>query len=162
MLTYTIAFILRRNEILLLNRESPSWMGSWNGVGGKLEYDESPRDCIIREIREETGIQLQNIAYKGTVTWNVDGHYYNGMYAFVAEIPGYFDYNTPIKTDEGILDWKKVDWILHPENTGVANLQYFLKEMIQGDQIYDYHFVYKDKQVEHFERKELNALDEIK
>lgn len=32
-LKYTICFIKRGDEILLLNREKSSWMGSWNGVG---------------------------------------------------------------------------------------------------------------------------------
>jgi 8-oxo-dGTP diphosphatase len=162
MLTYTIAFIRRGNEILLLNRESSTWMGSWNGVGGKLEKKETPRDCILREICEETGIILQEITFKGIVTWNVDNQYENGMYAFVAEVPDTYEYMTPIKTDEGILDWKQVDWILHPENTGVANLQYFLKEMLQGNQVQDYHFVYQDDQVRHFETKKITELEEVK
>jgi 8-oxo-dGTP diphosphatase len=158
MLKYTIAFIKRGNEILLLNRESSSWMGSWNGVGGKLEEGESPTECILREIREETGILLQDIAFKGTVTWNVDSQYHNGMYAFIAEVPESYDYFTPIKTEEGILDWKKSDWILHPENTGVANLHYFLSDMLQGNQAYDYHFVYKDNHVESFTQRKLADL----
>ncbi|WP_026909187.1 NUDIX hydrolase [Paucisalibacillus globulus] len=158
MLKYTIAFIKRGNEILLLNREASSWMGSWNGVGGKLEEDESPTECILREIREETGIILQDVTFKGTVTWNVDSKYHNGMYAFIAEVPDSYEYFTPIKTDEGILDWKKIDWILHPENTGVANLHYFLREMIQENHAYDYHFVYKDKRVEHFVQRKLVDL----
>jgi 8-oxo-dGTP diphosphatase len=162
MLKYTIGFIKRGSEILLLNREKSSWMGSWNGVGGKLEQDETPQDCIIREIREETGIIVEEVTFKGTVTWDVDNHYYNGMYAFVVEVPDTYEFKTPIKTDEGILDWKKIDWIFHPENTGIANLQYFLAEMLNGDQIFDYHFVYQGNHVESFKKKPLPVLEKIK
>lgn len=158
MLKYTICFIKRGDEILLLNREKSSWMGSWNGVGGKLEKGETPSDCILREIREETGIIVEDITFKGTVTWNVDARYTNGMYAFVAEVPVSYQYTTPIKTDEGILDWKKLDWIFHPDNTGVANLSYFLDDMLEGDQVFDYHFVYKGDQVVNFITKELAKI----
>lgn len=54
MLKYTICFIKRADNILLLNREKPGWMGSWNGVGGKIETGETPIECILREIYEET------------------------------------------------------------------------------------------------------------
>lgn len=162
MLKYTIGFIKRGNEILLLNREASTWMGSWNGVGGKLEAKETPLECILREVREETGIILENMQFKGIVTWKVDNQYDGGMYAFVGEVPVTHEYQTPIKTDEGILDWKKIDWIFHPENTGVANLQYFLEEMLQDEENYEHHFVYQGDEVKRFERKNLPALEEIK
>lgn len=49
-LKYNICFIKQGDRILLLNREKPSWMGCWNGVGGKLEPEESPTQSMIREI----------------------------------------------------------------------------------------------------------------
>ncbi|WP_047982800.1 NUDIX hydrolase [Ornithinibacillus californiensis] len=161
MLKYTIGFIKRGDEILLLNREASTWMGSWNGVGGKLEANETPMECILREVREETGIILENMQFKGIVTWKVDDQYDGGMYAFVGEAPEIYEYSTPIKTDEGILDWKTIDWIFHPENTGVANLQYFLAEMLQDEENYEHQFIYQEGEVEKFERKKLPILEEI-
>ncbi|MUK88888.1 NUDIX domain-containing protein [Ornithinibacillus sp. L9] len=157
MLKYTIAFIKRGEEILLLNRESSTWMGSWNGVGGKLEKNETPTECIIREIKEETNIDLERIEYKGTVTWDSDtANSGNGMYAFVVELPITYDYQSPIKTVEGILDWKKIDWILHPKNTGVANLPYFLPCMLESSRIYNHHFIYKNGDVIDFKSSPIN------
>lgn len=161
MLKYTIGFIRRGDEILLLNREKSTWMGSWNGVGGKLEKGESPRQCILREVLEETGIVLEEIEFKGLVTWEGDKSYHGGMYAFIGEVPESYEYTTPIKTDEGILDWKKIDWIFHPDNTGVANLQYFLQELLRDKEVYEHHFVYRNGNVEKFERKSLSIFEEI-
>lgn len=144
-LKYTICFIKRDDEILLLNREKPSWMGSWNGVGGKFEEGETPRECVLREVYEETNIKLKDVQLKGVVTWNVDGIKNGGMYLFMQEVPQNFNYKVPIKTREGILDWKKVDWIINPENTGVAhNLPKFLPKMLNDTGIFQYHCVFKE------------------
>lgn len=144
-LKYTICFIKRGDEILLLNREKPSWMGSWNGVGGKFQEGETPRDCILREVYEETSIKLNDVQFKGVVTWNVDGSRNGGMYLFMQEVQHDFDYKVPIKMREGILDWKKVEWIMHPENTGVAhNLPKYLPKMLSEDGIFQYHCIFKD------------------
>ena len=147
MFKYTICFIRRGDELLMLNREKPIWMGRWNGVGGKVEPGETPTDCILREVREETGILLSVVQYKGTVTWGDKSHYSGGMHAFIAEVPKNYTYQTPFKTEEGILDWKKIDWILHPENTGIANLHYYLSQMLEEENTYEYRFAYEAEDV---------------
>lgn len=166
-LKYTICFIKQGDHILLLNRESPAWMGMWNGVGGKIKDDETPVECIVREIEEETGIILidstslpkttklhvqAEAIYKGNVTWEAkDGRYSGGMHAFLVELPESFIYETPKKTVEGILDWKKLDWIFHPKNTGVANLKYFLSTIINDPQTYQHQFVYAEDLIDDFQ-----------
>jgi len=152
MLKYTICFIKRNDDILMLNRESAPWMGKWNGVGGKLGKDETPKECILREVKEETGMELlnQDVVYKGNVTWDIDHSRTGGMYAFMAELPDTYDYRTPVKKAEGILDWKKIDWLLNPENTGVANVKYFLENMLFEQGTYDYQFVYEGGEVKQF------------
>lgn len=150
-LKFTICFIKRGNSILLLNRETPAWMGMWNGVGGKLEDGETPTECIIREIKEETGIQLTEATFKGVVTWQAtDGTGAGGMYAFIAEVPEDYTYETPVRHEEGILDWKDLDWVLHPDNVGVCNLQYFLPTLFNDDANYEHRFVYDGDDVHNF------------
>jgi 8-oxo-dGTP diphosphatase len=139
MIHYTIGFIRRNDEILLLNREKPAWMGVWNGVGGKVEQGESPRESMIREISEETGIELTHVYFKGVVTWMVDEHRHGGMFAYYAEVSDNFEYCTPVQTDEGILDWKKIDWILNPNNQGVAtNIPKYLPSMLNDQRCYEH------------------------
>lgn len=51
--TTPICFIKQGEKILILNRNFPEWMGVWNGVGGKINDNETPLECILREVREE-------------------------------------------------------------------------------------------------------------
>ncbi|MEQ7051969.1 8-oxo-dGTP diphosphatase [Paenibacillaceae sp. P-4] len=144
MLIYNICYIQRGNEVLLLNREKPSWMGCWNGIGGKLEAGESPRESMERELAEETGITPTELTFKGIVSWMVDGTRFGGMYLYAASVEKSFTYNTPIKTDEGILDWKRVDWIMDVHNQGVAsNMPQVLQGMRSDMYCYDYHCIFE-------------------
>ncbi|MGN4128230.1 NUDIX hydrolase [Lysinibacillus sphaericus] len=147
MVEYTICFIKKGEKILLLNRDFPEWMGVWNGVGGKIEEDETPLVCALREIREETNIKIESVTYKGKVTWTEGSNYLGAMYAFIAELPESYPYNTPIKVDEGILDWKDISWILHPNNLGIADLKYYLPIMLNESVNYEYTFTYKENKL---------------
>lgn len=148
MLPYTICFIKRKNDILLLNRNHSPNLGLWNGVGGKLENDETRDACVLREVKEETGIILSEMNYKGQITWNVDDSYIGGMYVYMATVPDTFEYDTPLATREGILEWKNIDWILSENNRGVvSNIKYFLPDMLKDNKIRNYHFIYKNNTI---------------
>ena len=150
-LKYTLCFIRRGDKILMLNRQKPSWMGMWNGVGGSMEADETPKECILREVWEETGIKLSEVLDCGVVTWEDDGKDFGGMHIFLAEIPEDYDYMTPRGTQEGILDWKRIDWLLDPKNTGVIkNIQRFLPAMLDGEAGVKYHCVYVGYELKEF------------
>jgi len=141
---YNLCFIRRGDEILLLNREKSSWMGCWNGVGGKVEPGELARAAMMREIQEETRIEGYALHFKGLVTWTEDGADFGGMYLYVAELRSDYAYPTPIRMDEGILDWKSREWIHHPDNMGVAtNLPQCLTYSLQHEGNFDHHCVYE-------------------
>jgi 8-oxo-dGTP diphosphatase len=56
---YTVVFLFTPDFELvwLITKEKPNWQkGCLNGIGGKIEYNESPIECAIREIKEESGI----------------------------------------------------------------------------------------------------------
>ena len=68
----TLCYIMRDNEILLLQRnkkKNDANEGKWIGVGGKLQDHESPKDCLIREVHEETGFKLINPKLRGILTF---------------------------------------------------------------------------------------------
>lgn len=71
----TLCYIEKDGQCLLLHRtkkkEDPN-AGKWIGVGGKCEEGESPEDCLLREVREETGLTLTAYRCRGLVTFVSD------------------------------------------------------------------------------------------
>lgn len=129
MYRYTLCLLKSGNEVLLLNREKPPAMGLWNGVGGKIESGETVKASVCREVFEETGYEIEHPLYKGEVI--LHGEQQVGMYLFVAEVPKHETHGTVFKTREGILEWKKINWVLHPDNMGViSNLKQYLQPML--------------------------------
>jgi 8-oxo-dGTP diphosphatase len=158
MYSYTLGFIKRNDEILLINREKNPWKGCWNGLGGKLELNELPQASMIREIEEETGIKLspEQVIDKGYLTWNVFDANGEGLYIFLIEIASTFSFETPLKLREGILDWKKIDWIIDYENYGVAdNIPYFLPYVLNEKKNYHYHCTFVGRELKSVTKEEV-------
>lgn len=152
MVEYTVCFIKRESQILMLNRNSSPLMGVWNGVGGKIEENETPSQCAIREIAEETGIEIAAVDVKGIITWTVNGIMAGLIYIIVAHLPENFEYETPKEMEEGILDWKEIEWILDPENQGVvSNVPLFLPTVLNDPKKYEYKCSYEDGKLTSFE-----------
>lgn len=150
---YTVCFIQRGDQLLMLNRVKSPYMGLWNGVGGKIEKGETPEEGAIREIYEETGLKIEKVREGGTLIWK--GHEAEGMgYVYFAEIPNDADYSTPVLTTEGILDWKDIDWVLDPNNIGVVHdIPIYLSEMFYGKGKQEITFIYRHNQLISFEMK---------
>ncbi len=134
----------------MLNRNKAPNKGLWNGVGGKLEPDETPELSVIREVEEETGYRISSPQYRGIVRWKVDDKEIGGMHVFIVNMTNQDTYPTPVKMDEGILDWKELTWLLDEENQGVvSNIPYFLPNMLQGKEACDYLCIYRDGRLLH-------------
>ena len=52
----TLVYALRDGKVLLMHRRKQPNLGQWTAPGGKVELDESPAECAVRELREETGL----------------------------------------------------------------------------------------------------------
>src|SRR5690606_3914655 len=88
------------------------------------------------------------IQFKGIVTWIVDGKGVGGMYVYLVELPSDYYYETPVRTAEGILDWKKIEWILHTENKGVVNnIPRSIQRIITSVKCFEHRCYYKDGQL---------------
>lgn len=93
-----------RGQTLLLHRvkkENDLNKDKWIGVGGGFEDKESPEDCLLREVYEETGLTLTRYAYRGIVTFVSDEWGTEYMHLFTAH-----GYEGELKEcDEGTLEW---------------------------------------------------------
>ena len=100
----TLCYIQRENKYLMLHRvskENDENKGKWIGVGGKFQERESPEDCVLREVFEETGLTLLSYAYRGIVTFVSDRYGTEYMHLFTAD-----KYDGTLKEcDEGVLEW---------------------------------------------------------
>lgn len=80
-----------------LNREK------WVGIGGKFEDKESPEECNLREVYEETGLTLKGAEYRGIVTFVSDKWETEYMHIFYSD-----SFSGEVKDcDEGVLEWVK-------------------------------------------------------
>ncbi len=111
MINTTLCYITRGDEVLMLHRvkkKNDLNQDKWIGIGGKFEADESPDECLLREVREETGLQLTRWQCRGVITFLTDGDWENEfMYLFTAD--GFE--GTLSQCDEGNLEWVKRDFI---------------------------------------------------
>ena len=72
MINTTLCYIERGDEYLMLHRvkkKNDVNHDKWIGLGGKFEENESPIDCLLREVREESGLTLTSYRYRGIVTF---------------------------------------------------------------------------------------------
>ena len=104
----TLCYIEKDGCYLMLHRikkEQDENRDKWIGVGGKFEDRESPEDCVLREVKEETGLTLTDYQYRGIVTFVSDVWPCEYMHLFTAA-----GFEGQIKTcDEGVLEWLPKD-----------------------------------------------------
>ena len=84
----TLCYLEQDGQYLMLHRVKKSHdvnHGKWIGVGGKFEFQESPEDCLLREVREETGLTLTRWRYRGIVTFVYNDDEAEYMHLFTAD-----------------------------------------------------------------------------
>ena len=96
-----------RDRVLLVRRDArpdDDHFGKVNGLGGKLEPDEGVVESLRREIDEETGLELTEIEFRGTVTWTGFGPNAEQWLGFLFLVTGWRG-EPPPSNDEGTLMW---------------------------------------------------------
>ncbi len=101
-------------KTLLVHRNSrgeDAHFGKYNGLGGKMEPQESIHDCICREIREEAGIICEQVVLRGTINWTGFGPDGEDWFGFIYRIDRYS--GTPFtENEDGPLLWYAVEELL--------------------------------------------------
>ncbi len=151
-LRYTLCFITRDDQILMLYRRNPPNQGLWNGVGGRLEEGESARECVLREVREETGFLLPDVHFAGILTWDGFETPPGGLYIFTAAAPE----GEPVACLEGPLEWKPRSWVFSSPEV-VSNIHRFGPLALDGCPAQKYHFTYEAGHIIQFEIQPLSA-----
>ncbi|MGN1267391.1 MAG: NUDIX domain-containing protein [Dorea sp.] len=104
----TLCYIEKDGKYLMLHRtvkKNDVNKDKWIGVGGHFELDESPEECLIREVKEETGYTLTSYQYRGLVTF-VSG---NGVTEYMSLFTADEFEGEPIACNEGVLEWVDIE-----------------------------------------------------
>ena len=106
----TLCYIERGGQYLMLHRvkkENDLNHDKWVGVGGKFEANESPDECLRREVLEETGLTLTDYRCRGVVTFVSDQ--WEGEYMYLYTATGFE--GKLRECDEGTLEWVPIETV---------------------------------------------------
>ena len=85
----TLCYIERDHSYLMLHRvkkERDINKDKWIGIGGHFEEGESPEECLLREVEEETGLTLTDYRLRGVITCITDAQGGTGLFLFEAAV----------------------------------------------------------------------------
>ncbi len=112
----TLGYVLspdgRRTLLVHRNRRpGDAHFGKYNGLGGKLEAGEDVVTGMVREVREEAGIECDRLILRGTISWPGFGKHGEDWFGFIFRIDAW--HGEPFTENaEGMLAWIEVDRIL--------------------------------------------------
>ncbi len=138
----TLCYIENDDSYLMLHRikkEHDINEGKWIGIGGHIEFAESPEECLLREAKEETGLSLTSYKFRGVVTFVSGDELCEYMALYTAD-----EYEGElIPCDEGELHWVKKSEVFN------LNLwegdKIFLKLLIEDAPFFSLKLVYDDE-----------------
>jgi len=108
----TLCYVRRSAKTLMIHRVKKAndiHAGKWNGLGGKLEPGESPEECVVREVLEESGLRATRLHLKGFLTFPLFAAN-EDWYAFVFVVDEFG--GELIDSPEGDLEWIDDDKLL--------------------------------------------------
>ncbi|MBR5636351.1 MAG: 8-oxo-dGTP diphosphatase [Pseudobutyrivibrio sp.] len=135
----TLCYLIKDNKYLMLHRtkkEQDINAGKYIGVGGHVEEGESPLDCIMREVKEETGLTLNSAKCRGYITFVMGDETEHAILFTSDDFSGVLTENC----DEGELIWVDIDRVME------LNLwegdRTFLKLLNERDDFFSLKLVY--------------------
>ncbi len=138
----TLCYIQKAGKYLMLHRtakENDINRDKWIGIGGHFEQDESPEECICREVREETGYMLISYQYRAIITFVSGKGVTEYMFLFTAtDFEG-----EPVTCDEGELKWIDTDQVW--KKNIWAGDKIFFRLLDDGEPFFSLKLVYNEK-----------------
>jgi len=123
----TLCYIEKDDSYLMLHRvrkENDLNKDKWIGVGGKFEEGETPEECLLREVKEETGLTLTSYRLRGVITFISDE--WGSEYMFLYTADGY----------EGQLSKERMDACAEGELVWVPKEEIENLHLWEGDKIF--------------------------
>ncbi|MBC8196418.1 MAG: 8-oxo-dGTP diphosphatase [Candidatus Marinimicrobia bacterium] len=140
----TLCYLKQNNKTLMLHRvkkENDMHEGKWNGLGGKFESGETPEECVIREIEEESGLKIFNPTLHGCISFPAFDDI-KDWFVFIfsaTEFSGEL-----IDSNEGNLEW------IEDEKITTLNLwegDKIFMDWINKDKFFSAKFIYENKKL---------------
>lgn len=120
-------YLIKDNEVVVTKyKKGNKKEGYYDIPGGKIEEGESPKQTAIREMKEETGIEIQNLKYKGIMTIE----YPNRMFIFDTFISKEYE-GEPQEFEKNTSEWIDIDELLKKEKI-LSNIILLDKFLIKG------------------------------
>ena len=125
----TLMFVVKAGKVLLIHKKRGLGAGNINGPGGRIEADETPMACAIRETQEELCITPHNVKPGGELFFHAEDMPRIHAYIYTAN-----DYTgTPTETEEAIPLWTPLDQI--PFDRMWEDDRYWLPMVLNGKRI---------------------------
>lgn len=108
---YTMCVVRDGDRILLMNRPLENGFPGWIAAGGKVDFPESLTEGAIREVKEETGLAVSNLTYKGLDEFvDVNERYRYMVFNYITDT---FEGELLDNPPEGELRWIPLDELVH-------------------------------------------------
>lgn len=112
----TLGYILSPDgrQVLLVHRNrrpGDPHLGKYNGLGGKLDRGEDVVACLRREIREEAGLECEQLQLRGTISWPGFGKQGEDWFGFIFRVDRWAG-EARKENAEGTLEWVALDRLL--------------------------------------------------
>jgi len=140
----SLAYLIHDKRVLLLKRANMPFKGYWSAPGGKMEFGESPHECCIREIREETGIDIAertlNLrAIQTVIDVDIPIHWQLFIYRVMLDAP--VDIQPQPDHHEGELRWIAIDDVPTIKRA-YTDQQHWAHVMGDSDAVWQAKFIY--------------------
>jgi len=128
--------LLRKDNNLLMGLKKLRWgAGNYNGFGGKLEPGETLEECIVREVKEESGLNLLKFEKRGVMSFEWDDNI-NEVHIF----EGISWSGEPIETEEMAPIWLEIDNLPYDKMWSSDKMwhpYFFKRELFDGWLLFD-------------------------
>ena len=143
----TLCYIGNGHKTLMLHRikkKNDIHEGKWNGLGGKLESGESPEECVIREVYEESGLIIKNPNLRGIMTFPK----FDDIDDWLVFLYTATDFNGDlIESNEGVLKWINNNEIL---NLNLWEGDKIYLDWLNQDKFFSAKFIYKKRSLKDY------------